>query len=226
MKKLVLFDIDHTLLNSSEVHIQAFSEAFKVVYGVDTHIYVIEPHGMTDQQIIIDVLKKNGLDEEKIRAKLEDAMTIMVSYFVEHKDEDKTMRPLDGVPELLEKLEESDHVMGLITGNLEPIAREKMKMFGFNHYFKVGGFGNDDANRTKLVEIAIDRANSLTNSEFGNNVFVIGDSPKDIEAAHGAGVRVIGVTTGSYSKADLERAGADFILEDLKKSQKFLEFLK
>ncbi len=94
-----------------------------------------------------------------------------------------------------------------------------------NHYFKIGGFGSDDINRTNLVRLAIKRAEEKFNFKFNNNVFLVGDAPQDMKAGKEAGVKTIGVTTGIYSKEQLKNAGADFILETLKDKNKFLKII-
>ncbi len=116
--------------------------------------------------------------------------------------------------------------MGLVTGNLEPIARGKLNKIGINHYFKIGGFGNDDVNRTNLVKIAIRRAEENFNFQFDNNVFLLGDAPQDMKAGKDMEIETIGVTTGIYSKEQLENAGAKFILGNLKDKNKILKIIE
>ncbi len=222
MDKLVLFDIDKTLLKSARGHHLAFSEAFRKVYGINTDIDVIEHDGMTDQQILMEILKKNGVTEEEIKLKMQKCMTVMVNYFNRVvKDENITV--LDGVRELLKELQKNDILTGLLTGNLEPIARAKLTKVGLNDFFKLGGFGSDDANRANLVKIAISRAKEKFN--FNGIVFMVGDALKDMEAGKQAGVKNIGVATGKYSIEQLKVAGADFTLPDLKNKEEFLKII-
>ena len=156
MRKLVLFDIDKTLIRNSKAHLRAFSEAFKEVYGVNTGIDIVEHHGMTDQQTIIKVLEKRGLDDETIHSKLERCMKVMVDSFNKIIDSDD-VDVLSGTRKLLEELGKHDILMGLVTGNLEPIALGKLKKVKLDSYFKIGGFGNESINRTNLVKLAIER---------------------------------------------------------------------
>jgi len=225
MNKLVLFDIDKTLIKGSKMKDKiAFPEAFKRVYGIDTSIDIVNHSGMTDQQIIIEVLKKNGLDEQTIRSKLEECMKIMIETFNEHIKEEEIVI-LDGVQELLEELNRRNVLMGLVTGNLESIARGELKKAGLNRYFKVGGFGSDDINRINLVKLAIKRAEENFDFKFNKNVFIFGDAPQDMKAGKEAGIKTVGVTTGIYSEKELENAGADFILKNLKDINKVLEII-
>lgn len=156
-KYLALFDIDSTLLKGSKAHWDAFSYAFKKVYSAGASINIINSHGMTDQQIIIEVLRKKGLEEQEIKPRLKECMSEMDSYFKKSiKSEEAAVLP--GVKRLLNKLKKSGILLGLVTGNLESIARGKLKNAGLNHYFKIGGFGSDDIDRTKLVKLAIKKA--------------------------------------------------------------------
>ena len=225
MNKLILFDIDRTLIKGSEVKDTiAFPEAFKKVYGVDTTIEIINHHGMTDQQIIIEVLKKNGINEQEIKFKIEECMKVMVDSFNGFIGNENIVS-LEGVQELLEELNKNGFLMGLVTGNLEAIARGKIKKAGINHYFKVGGFGNDDINRTNLVKLAIKRAKENFLFKSNNDVFLIGDAPQDMKAGKEAGIKTIGVTTGIYSKEQLKDAGADFIVLNLKEKDEILKII-
>mgnify|MGYP002633158898 CR=1 FL=1 len=223
MNKLVLFDIDKTLLKGG--HKEAFSIAFKEVYGINTSIDIIQYSGMTDQQIIFGVLKASGLDEEKIKAKLDLCMEKMVVAFDKIIANNNEIVILPGVRQLLEKLKNNNILMGLVTGNLEPIARGKMKKLNLNHYFKVGGFGNEHINRTELVKIAIRKAQSNFDFIISNNIYLFGDAPQDIKAGNEAGAISIGVTTGIYSKEQLENAAASLVLDDLTDTEKIIKYI-
>jgi phosphoglycolate phosphatase-like HAD superfamily hydrolase len=224
MNKLVLFDIDKTLIQGAKSHRVAFSEAFKKVYGVDTAIDVINHAGMTDQQIIIEVLKKNGLKEEVIKSKIRQCTEVMVGCFEKNVGKEEII-VLDGVRELLEELNKHNFLMGLVTGNLEPIARGKLMKVNLNHYFKFGGFGNEDINRTNLVKLAIKKAKENFAFESDNNIFLFGDTPRDINAGKESGVITVGVATGIHSEKELKNAGADFVLKDLKDTNQILKII-
>lgn len=220
MDKLILFDIDGTLINGFKTHKEAFSESFKKVYGINTNIESINYHGMTDQQIIMEVLRKNGLEEEIIKSKMEDCIKIMISCYNKTSVNEEVI-VLDGVRELLNELDKHNVLMGLVTGNLEPIGRDKLRKVGLSQYFKVGGFGSDDICRSNLVKLAIKKAKE--NFNFNGDVFLFGDTPEDIEAGKKARVRTVGVATGIYSKEQLKNSGADFVLENLEDTNKILE---
>ena len=137
MNTLVLFDINKTLIPGSLAHKESFSAAFKKIFGITTTIDVINHHGMTDQQIIIDVLKKTHLKENGIIKKMEECQSAMIMHF-KKAIKDEQIFPLDGVVELLENLREKQVLLGLVTGNLEQIAKEKLKKAGIESYFRLG----------------------------------------------------------------------------------------
>jgi phosphoglycolate phosphatase len=215
MKPLLLFDIDHTLLRNAPGHKEAFAYAFKKVYSVDTTMDLIEHGGMTDKMVIIEVLKKKGLSEKVIMEKIGKCMNIMVRFYNKRKKELKAPRVLRGVRKLLREFDKEGYVMGLVTGNLEPIAKGKMKLAGLKKYFKFGGFGNENVNRTELVKLAVKKARKKYNYEHYTNVFVFGDTPRDIKAGREAGTITIGVSTGLYSVNRLKKSGADFTVKNL-----------
>ena len=194
------------------------------MYGINTTIDVIQYSGMTDQQIIIGTLKANGLNEEEIKSKINLCMEKMVDAFNKTINDDVIII-LPRVKELLEKLENNNILMGLVTGNLEQIARGKMKRLGLNSYFKVGGFGNENIDRTELVKIAIKKAQDNFNFIFSDNVYLFGDAPQDMKAGNESGIIPIGVTTGIYSKKQLEDAGALLVLDDLTDAEEILKYV-
>jgi len=215
MNKLVLFDIDGTLIKGdNKKHRLSFCYAFKKVYELDTTIDIIDHHGKTDKQIILEVLKKKGLDEQRIRLKINEAIKEMTAYFEKSISKDK-LSLFEGAQTILEELSKNNILLGLVTGNLEPIARAKLKNVNVNDYFKLGGFGSDDENRINLVRIATKRAEDNFGFKFDNNVFLIGDTPRDIEAGKGAGVKTIAISTGPYSWQELKAENPDFLFKSL-----------
>ncbi len=222
MNRLVLFDIDRTLIGRSQCHHDAFSYAFKKVYGVDVDIRIINYGGMTDPDIAIQVLKKIGLSEDEIIPKLNMCMNTIVDHFQKNVHKDK-IPILPGVKELLGLLEGNGILLGLITGNLEPVAWGKLESIKIAHYFKLGGFGSDNINRTELVKIAIKKARD--NFNFNGTTFAIGDTPRDIKAGFEANAKTIGVATGTYSTRELKNYGADFVFENLKDKERIWDVL-
>ncbi|MGF7117520.1 HAD family hydrolase [Methanobacterium oryzae] len=222
MDRLVLFDVDRTLIGRSQCHHDAFSYAFKKVYNVDVDIKIINYGGMTDPDIAIRVLKKIGLNEDLILSKLDKCMNEIVDYFQKNVYKD-TIPILPGVNDLLELLSNNGTLLGLVTGNLESIAWGKMKSIHIDHYFKLGGFGSDNINRTELVKIAIKKAEN--NFNFNGKTFVIGDTPRDIKAGFEANAKTIAVATGTYSVKELRDYDADFVFQNLENKEEILNII-
>lgn len=158
---------------------------------------------------------------------MDEAMHVMAEYF-EREIKKTKVEVLPGAKEFLEELYKNKVLMGLVTGNLERIAMEKLKNAGLDKYFKLGGFGSDHISRTELVKLAIKRAKNNFGFNLDNNVFSIGDAPSDMKAGReGGAYRCIGITTGIYSAEQLKEAGADFVLENLKEENrnKILEII-
>ncbi|MBS1267167.1 MAG: Pyrophosphatase PpaX [Candidatus Woesearchaeota archaeon] len=221
MQKLILFDIDGTLIKSCRVHWESFCEAFSKVYGIETSIDVIDHCGMTDMQVVLNVLEKKGMPRDKILEKIPKTKQVMINYYNENKHKGK-VRAYKGVLELLSKLSK-DNLLGLVTGNLEPIAYGKLEKANLNQFFKLGGFGSDHMIREELVKIAITRATSQHGFYYENNVILIGDTPKDIEAGKKAGVKTIGVAQKNYSVKELSKA--DVVLENLSNTEKVFDII-
>jgi len=225
MDKLVLFDVDRTLVKFAESHKNSFSNVFKKVYGVDTTIDVVDHHGMTDQQVIIEVLKKKGLNEKLVRLKMNDSMKVLTKAFEKNSKKEEII-VLNGVKKLLSELEKRKVSLGLVTGNIESVARIKLKKAGLNGYFKFGGFGNDAIDRTDMIKIAIKTAEKKFDFRRDNNVFFVCDNLRELKSGKKAGVKVISVATGLYSTKELKSAGADFVLEDLSDVNNFLKIIE
>ena len=215
MSYLVSFDIDNNLINSSAGHIESLILAIKDIYGLAASIDVINHHGMTDQEIILKILQHYDIDDEIVRAKLKSCMDHMQLHYAQIVQSENIVI-LEGVVKLLTQLDQKGFLLGLVTGNLETIARAKLKKIGINDFFKFGGFGSDHIRRTELVKIAIRRAGSQFDLDDSNQIFHIGDAPQDMRAAREAGVTPIGVTTGIFSADELDAAGAYRVVPDLK----------
>jgi len=223
--KLLLFDIDHTLLQSSRGHRVAFEEGFREVYGEQVNMEGLELGGMTDRQIIVELMRIARVPERVIQARLDQCIRTMEHRYAEVLKADEIV-VLPGVVDLLEALSRQPEVlMGLATGNLETIAWGRIRKAGLAKYFKLGGFGNEDVVRSRIVENAIQRAVRQLGFSMANNVFVFGDTPRDIEAGHGARATVIAVSSGHFSKSDLKRAGADWVIENMAEMEKVFDIL-
>lgn len=218
MKKLYLFDIDGTLLTGKGD--DRFARVLQELHSIDAATDK-DFRGYTDYLILAALLKDEGWGSEQIEIAMPELLERLDTVHQETFKADK-MQLLPGVAELLKALSETGDVLGLITGNLESIAKRKLEALGVWHYFSTGGFGSDaHITRADLVKIAINRAGFNDRYEA---VYVIGDTPKDIQAAHEAGVNhSIGVANGFRSTKELEDSGAEVVFEDFSDTKKVLE---
>ncbi len=214
MNKLVLFDIDGTLVAKHQGHYEAFAVGFREVYSIDASLYMTDYHGKTDQRIIREVLDHCGIESEAIDAKIGECMEVMGRYY-QSVEPYLTTEIFDDVVDTLTALQSDSVLLGLITGNLEPIAHAKLGRANIDSYFKLGGFGNESVDRSELVRIAIRKASEQFGFAPDNTVYVIGDTPNDITAAIEGGAIPIGVTTGIYGTEDLRNVGATYVVDKL-----------
>jgi phosphoglycolate phosphatase-like HAD superfamily hydrolase len=184
----------------------------------------INHHGMTDQEIIFKVMRKYRLDEDTIVSNLKKCMEVMELKYAEIVKSENIII-LDGVAELLTNLQQNDIICGLVTGNLEKIARAKLEKIGLDHHFKIGGFGSDHMDRAELAKLAIRRAESRFNLGKDRSIFLFGDAPQDMRAGKAAGATSIGVTTGIFSREQLKSAGADEVFQSLTDIDHILKFI-
>ncbi len=220
--KLVLFDIDGTIMDWPQEHKDSFGIAAKKVFGLDD-FKMVGGMGWTEQQIIIESLKAADLEETAIKAKMSEIMDAMAEYF---ERQIVRVEILPGAIDFLKALDKEGVLMGCVTGNLERIARAKLKKAGINDYFKLGGFGNDHISRTELVKLAIKRAAENFGFEANSNVFSIGDALSDMKAGReGGAFKCIGITTGVHNAEQLKDAGADFIFPNLLEKDEILKII-
>lgn len=203
MKKLILWDIDGTLIISGRAGIYALGRAFLKLYGREPDFTNLDVSGRTDQWIARQVL-----EQQHVPATGENIHSFLESY-LEMLSSELHARPgrvLPGIIDLLEKFKDHPSVaQGLLTGNLQRGARIKLEHYKVWHYFAFGAFGDDSALRNELGPHAVRRARDKHAVEFeASNIFVIGDTPHDIACGKAIGAKTIGVATGSFSLEALQ----------------------
>lgn len=214
--RLVLFDIDGTLLDCGPQVRPLFAEALVEVCGTAGDVYGYNFAGRTDPRIVLDLLTAAGLPEEEVRAGLPRIRETYLGKLEKSLDQGG-MRLLPGVLEMLESLATRDDVvLALLTGNWEPGARTKLSRFDLNRFFPFGAFGCDGVDRSELPPVALDRAERITGRRFlPEETLIIGDSLHDVTCAQAHGIPVLAVATGRTPAQALEDAGADWVIEEL-----------
>jgi len=213
-RRLLLFDIDGTLIHSGGAGVQALKSAFKERFGIADDLHDIEIAGMTDSGIVVSILNKH-----KIPATNENLSAFLDSYvhFLSLELPRRKGKLLPGVLKLLEKLKSRSHlVLALLTGNVSRGARLKLEHYGVWHFFEFGAFADDHRDRNQLGRFARARATEKHGREFAaSEIDVIGDTPRDIACGKALGARTIAVATGRWSRAELAKYQPDFLIDDL-----------
>jgi phosphoglycolate phosphatase len=213
--KLVLWDIDGTILCAGKAGEKAFDLAFRSCFGVEGTIGVLNYHGRTDVFIANHLLNHYG-----IPATLKNVHRLVEAY-VENLREQLPQAPLakthPGVLGLIEELHQRrDVAQGLLTGNIQQGARAKLEHFNLWHYFEFGAFADDSQHRNDLGPFALARAKDKHGREFApSEVYIVGDTPFDIECARVIGAHCIAVATGTFSMEQLREGNPLVVLPDL-----------
>jgi len=222
--RVLLFDIDGTLVSTGGAGVYALRQALTDRFGVNDDLRNIEIAGMTDSGIVANILKKHKIPgtQENITAFLEMYVDLLE---LELPRRQGTLLP--GVLPLLEKLKSRPHlVLGLLTGNLRRGAQLKLEHYGVWQFFEFGAFADDHHDRNELGAFARARAREKHGREFAAaRIDVIGDTPRDIACGKAFGARTIGVATGSWPREKLAEHEPDFVFDDLRNNENVISTL-
>jgi phosphoglycolate phosphatase len=213
--RILLFDIDGTLVTTGGAGAVAWKRAFQELHGIPADIGEFTDAGMTDPDVgtktFAAVLHRDPTPHE---------LALLIQRRLEHLPEavaeSKGYKVLPGVPERLRQLSRDGHLLGIITGNGDGAAHVKLVRGDLNRWFTFGAYAGAGLTRSDIVRDAVARAEATVGRNVPNTeIYVIGDTPLDIEAAHAVGCTAIAVATGHYDRAALLDAGADHVLETL-----------
>ncbi|HTK70493.1 MAG TPA: HAD family hydrolase [Candidatus Eisenbacteria bacterium] len=225
--RLILFDIDGTLLRDGIAAKIAFARALRDTYQTSGAIEGFSFAGMTDPECVSEIMRLAGIDERTILARREECLRRYVELLAIEVREHQDAHLYPGVRELLERLNKLDNVLvGLLTGNVLQGAQLKLRRWNLEPYFRFGAFGDDHENRSVLAQIALDKARALSGRPFsGAETTVIGDTPKDIACARAIGARAVAVATGSISREALAACDPDALLDSFEDHEAALRAL-
>ena len=214
--RLVLFDVDGTLLRCGPQVRPIFAGALEEVFGTAGAIAGYSFAGRTDPRIVLDLMTGAGLGAAEVRQALPRVREVFVERLAAGLDP-AGMRVLPGVVELLGRLAAApDVAVGLLTGNWRRGAEIKLGAVGLGGAFPFGAFGDDGVERSELPPVAIARAAAATGRAFrAEEVLIVGDSPEDVACARAHGLGCLGVATGWTPAAELAAAGAAWVAADL-----------
>lgn len=214
--KILLFDVDQTLVNTGGAGIRALNRAFETLFSVTQAMHGVSSHGKTDRAIVREIFLVRDLQTPRVEDVLEHVLESYLSFLPGEVGSSDNYQVLPGIADLLRELAGHDRaIVGLATGNVERGARIKLERGGLNGFFDFGGFGSDSESRPELVRRAADRGMvRLGRTIDPSDVVVIGDTPLDVDAAHQCGFRSVAVATGRFTKAELLACNPDQVLED------------
>lgn len=211
---VVLFDVDETLVHTGGSGARSWKAAFEKLYGIPADIGQHSSAGETDPQVaratFRAVLHRDPSDDELGR---------LYSQYLLHLAEDigvsEGYRVLPGAEKVLLRLAEAGVMLGLVSGAMEGAARTQLVPANLNRFFVFGAYGSDSPDRTELTRLAIDKAARLHNQLTADQVYVVGDTPHDMEATGASGAVAVGVASGHYSVDELKTAGGSHVLTSL-----------
>ena len=211
---VVLFDIDETLIHSGGSGARSWKAAFDKLYGIPADIGAHSSAGETDPQVAREtfkgVLRRDPSDDELDR---------LYGEYLLHLADDILVAPgyrvLPGAEATVAALGAAGVLLGLVSGAMEGAARTKLVPANLNRYFIFGAYGSDSPDRAELTHLAIEKAARLHRGLAPADVYVVGDTPRDIDAAKAAGAVSVGVGTGHFSVVELQAAGGDHVLGSL-----------
>lgn len=226
--RLLLFDIDGTLIYSNRMGMLSLAGALEQTFGTAGPIDQYQLGGKTDRQMILDLMMAAGFSPTEVEAKMELVFKYMTVKGHQLFQAGNGLRPCPGVPALLAHLHNHPQsVLGLLTGNICSTSPLKLRGAGIDPtQFRVGAYGSDSADRNDLPLIAMQRASQLLQQEFNfKNSIIIGDTPADIICARCANVPAVAVATGKFTAATLAQYRPDYLLENLTDTTAVLNIL-
>ena len=213
--RILLFDIDGTLVSTGGAGAVAWKRAFDELHGIPADIGQYTDAGMTDP----DVGAKT-FEAVMHREPTAHELALLVQRRLEHLPEaiaeSEGYRVLPGVSERLRQLSRDGHLLGLITGNGDGAAHIKLARGDLNRWFTFGAYASAGVDRAGIVRRAVERGEAMLGENVPNTeIYVVGDTPLDIQAAHAVGCTAMAVATGRFDAAALREAGADHVVQTL-----------
>jgi phosphoglycolate phosphatase len=225
MQRLILFDIDETMISSAGSGRRALERAMLELFRRPISFDGYSLSGKTDPQICTDVLKAHGYEVEEISQTLPQLFDVYIPMLEDEVKQAAGGLIHEGVEILLEQLRShKDAYLGVLTGNIERGARIKLAHFGLHHYFSFGAYGCDSANRMELPAVAHKRAHEKFPLKFDvEDIVIIGDAQNDVLCARGYGAKSVAVCTGKTPKQALEELQPTYLFDSLANTDQVME---
>lgn len=224
--KLIIFDLDQTLVDLTSVHDRTTREMFRHFFGVSARLTEIDFTGKSLVENWLELSRLKGIPEKIFKEKVSELLENYNKIFDKLLPRDASRHILPGVKRLLEELPKKDHLIALYTGDSPGVVSSVFKATGLGKYFKFCLYGTEVATRADMVKLAVEKAAMLTGKEFKNkDIVIIGDSVRDIECGKQFNALTIAVATGFHSVEELSKLKPDYLFEDLKDYRKTLSVI-
>lgn len=221
--KLVIFDMDQTLVDFISVHQQTTRQLFKKFFNVDAGIEEVDFSGRSMAENFIELARLKNISREEIQKNAGQLLETYETLFGQNVPRDGSNHVLPGVKELLGELVKTNNVIVLYTGDSPGVVKHVLASTGLAKYFKFCVYGTEANTRVDMVKLAMKNAEEMTSAKFqGKDVVIIGDSIRDIDCGKEVNALTIAVATGPHSQQELAEHKPNFLFKDLKNYKKVL----
>jgi phosphoglycolate phosphatase len=226
--KLLLFDIDGTLIQMKSSKFNYWVEAIEKNFKIKITKTDLYKEGKVDKQIMCELLELNNIKYSDNIKTFEDSIKSLgeiVKKGIEQGNIQITI--INGVEDLIKTAIKEKHIIGLLTGNTFEKAKAKLEYVNLWKYFKIGAYGDNNLIRSELVPLAISQAKIVTNIHFKKeDVYIIGDTIRDIKCAKEAKVKSIAIATGNENFEDLKKENPDYLFKDYSRYSEIIEAIR
>lgn len=220
MSKLVLIDVENTIVKDPKKNPKYLQEAILNVYGlIADDLNLDDYEGLTTQETVIKILTENGFEKKVIDAKISQFIVELEYSYYNVIGLDKLFQTdkiiIGGSRDFVNAMSKNGVTLGVASGQLEKIINMKLERTQTQQFFSIGTYGNEAEKISEIITLSIDKAKNQGTDPEKSEIFVIGSYPKIISAAKALGLRALGVTSGKYSSQELSEAGAEVIAKGL-----------
>jgi phosphoglycolate phosphatase-like HAD superfamily hydrolase len=222
--KLVIFDLDQTLIDFMAIHDLATGDVFRHFFNVKARLTEVDFAGRSLIENFVTLVRLKNIPENQVREKSRELLQYYEGSFVRNFPASPESHILPGVKSLLKRLSQTDNIIVLYTGDSAGIVRKVLTDTGLDRYFEFCFYGTEVKTRADMVRLAIKEAEKITGKKFRNkDIVVIGDSVRDIECGKQFNALTIAVATGFHSKEELSELKPDHVFDSLKDYKKVLK---
>ena len=222
--KLIIFDLDQTLVNFLSVHDEVTQRLFKEFFNVNARLTEVDFAGKSLTENFSELAKLREIPEDVLQKQSKQMLESYETTFAESLPRDAAKYILPGVKKLLDGLSKADHVVALYTGDSSKIANQVLLITGLGKYFEFCFYGTEVASRADMVRLAIQKAEELAGQQFKDkNIVIVGDSTRDVECGKQFNALTIAVATGFHSEEELLKVEPDYLFDNLKDYRKVLK---